>query len=133
MPVVQVENLHKVYGHVVAVDDVSFEVQEGEIFGMVGPNGAGKTTTIECVEGLRRPDGGSISVLGLVPQADGYALRERIGMPLQEAALPLTYVVQLLQGLWFAEPWSEHLLKVAVLFGMLIVGVLVSAKTFRWE
>ena len=60
-----------------AVDDVSFEVYEGEIFGMVGPNGAGKTTTIECIEGLRRPDGGHTEVLGLDPQRDGYALRER--------------------------------------------------------
>ncbi len=88
MPIVQIEHLRKVYGPVVAVDDLSFEVQEGEIFGMVGPNGAGKTTTIECIEGLRRQDGGSIRALGLDPQADGYALRERIGMQLQESALP---------------------------------------------
>lgn len=53
--VIQVENLRKVYGSVIAVDEVSFEVYEGEIFGMVGPNGAGKTTTIECIEGLRQP------------------------------------------------------------------------------
>lgn len=88
MPVVQVERLRKVYGHVVAVDDISFEVRQGEIFGMVGPNGAGKTTTIECLEGLRRPEQGQVSVLGLNPQTDGYALRERIGMQLQESALP---------------------------------------------
>ncbi|HDN79565.1 MAG: ABC transporter ATP-binding protein [Chloroflexi bacterium] len=86
--VVQVQNLRKVYGSVVAVDGISFEVQEGEIFGMVGPNGAGKTTTIECIEGLRIPDSGSISVLGLDPQRDGYELRERIGVQLQESALP---------------------------------------------
>ncbi|GFP24715.1 ABC-2 type transport system permease protein [Candidatus Hakubella thermalkaliphila] len=55
------------------------------------------------------------------------------GVQMVGHVLPLTYVVQLLQGLWFAEPWGEHLLKVAVLFGMLIVGVVVSAKTFRWE
>jgi ABC-2 type transport system ATP-binding protein len=85
--VVQVEKLRKVYGSVVAVDDVSFEVYEGEIFGMVGPNGAGKTTTIECIEGLRRPDGGHTEVLGLDPQRDGYALRGRIGVQLQEAVL----------------------------------------------
>lgn len=88
MAVIRVEHLRKVYGHVVAVDDISFEVQEGEIFGMVGPNGAGKTTAIECLEGLRRPDRGKVSVLGLDPQADGYILRERIGMQLQESALP---------------------------------------------
>ena len=86
--IVQVEGLCKTYGATVAVDEISFEVQEGEIFGMVGPNGAGKTTTIECVEGLRRPDGGSLRVLGLDPQADGYDLRARIGVQLQESSLP---------------------------------------------
>lgn len=87
MPVIKVEHLRKVYGEVVAVNDISFEVQEGEIFGMVGPNGAGKTTTIECLESLRNPDSGKISVLGLNPRNDGYALRERIGIQLQEATL----------------------------------------------
>jgi len=87
MPVIQVENLRKVYGDVVAVDNVSFQVNEGEIFGMVGPNGAGKTTTIECIEGLRRPDGGDVHTLDLNPQTDGYALRERIGVQPQESAL----------------------------------------------
>uniref|UniRef100_A0A7C1JAM9 ABC transporter ATP-binding protein n=1 Tax=Caldilinea aerophila TaxID=133453 RepID=A0A7C1JAM9_9CHLR len=86
-PIVQVEHLRKVYGATVAVDDVSFEVYEEEIFGMVGPNGAGKTTTIECIEGLRRPDSGQVRVLGLDPQHDGYALRPRIGIQLQESAL----------------------------------------------
>ena len=66
--IIQVEGLRKVYGTTVAVDDVSFEVKEGEIFGMVGPNGAGKTTTIECLEGLRQPDAGTIRVLGTDPQ-----------------------------------------------------------------
>ena len=80
--------LRKVYGEVVAVDDISFEVQRGEIFGMVGPNGAGKTTTIECIEGLRQADGGTVKTLGLDPQRDGYELRERIGIQLQEAVLP---------------------------------------------
>ena len=87
MPVIKVEHLRKVYGKVVAVNDISFEVQEGEIFGMVGPNGAGKTTTIECLESLRNPDNGKISVLGLNPLNDGYTLRERIGIQLQEATL----------------------------------------------
>ena len=82
------DNLRKVYGDVVAVDDISFEVHEVEIFGMVGPNGAGKTTTIECIEGLRRPDGGTVQVLGMDPQRDGYDLRQHIGVQLQEAALP---------------------------------------------
>ena len=87
MPVIKVEHLHKVYGKVVSLNDISFEVQEGEIFGMVGPNGAGKTTTIECLESLRNPDSGKISVLGLNPLNDGYTLRERIGIQLQEATL----------------------------------------------
>jgi ABC-2 type transport system ATP-binding protein len=86
-PIVQVEHLRKVYASTVAVDDVSFEVYQGEIFGMVGPNGAGKTTTVECIEGLRQPDGGHIRVLGLDPHHDGYALRARIGIQLQESVL----------------------------------------------
>ncbi|MBC7227137.1 MAG: ABC transporter ATP-binding protein [Thermoflexales bacterium] len=84
---IEVRELYKSYGSVRAVDGVSFTVEEGEIFGMVGPNGAGKTTTIECVEGLRRPDRGTIRVLGLDPQRDGYELRCCIGVQLQEAAL----------------------------------------------
>jgi ABC-2 type transport system ATP-binding protein len=86
--IVQVENLHKEYGTTVAVDDVSFEVHAGEIFGMVGPNGAGKTTTIECLEGLRKPDNGILRVLGLDPQRDGKSIRERTGMQLQQSNLP---------------------------------------------
>jgi len=83
-----VDGLRKFYGAVRAVDGVAFEVHEGEIFGMVGPNGAGKTTTIECIEGLRRPDEGSVQVMELDPQRDSYELRERIGVQLQETALP---------------------------------------------
>jgi ABC-2 type transport system ATP-binding protein len=86
--IVQVEGLRKVYGATVAVNDISFEVREGEIFGMVGPNGAGKTTTIECLEGLRKPDQGMIRVLGLDPQRDGQTLREHTGMQLQLSNLP---------------------------------------------
>lgn len=85
--VVQVERLRKVYGSVVAVDDISFEVHEGEIFGIVGLNGAGKTTSIECIEGIRQPDGGQVQVLGLDPQQDGHALRKRIGIQLQQSQL----------------------------------------------
>lgn len=87
-PVVMVEGLRKAYGHVLAAEDVGFAVARGEIFGMVGPNGAGKTTVLECVTGLRRPDAGRIRVLGLDPQRDRYAVRERIGVQLQAAALP---------------------------------------------
>jgi ABC-2 type transport system ATP-binding protein len=86
--VVEVEGLGKTYGSTRAVDGVSFSVAEGEIFGMVGPNGAGKTTTIECVEGLRRPDTGSVRVLGRNPLVDHEAVAERIGIQLQSSNLP---------------------------------------------
>jgi ABC-2 type transport system ATP-binding protein len=86
--VIEVRNLHKAYGGIMAVEDVSFNVDEGEIFGIIGPNGAGKTTTIESVIGLRKPDGGSVSVLGLDPQTEARKLGNRIGTQLQEAALP---------------------------------------------
>ena len=85
---IEVAGLRKSYGRLAAVDGISFEVGRGEIFGMVGPNGAGKTTTIECLEGLRGADGGTIRVLGLEPRADGAELRERIGVQLQQSALP---------------------------------------------
>ena len=87
MRVIVVEHIFKRYGNIVAVNDVSFTIDAGEIFGMVGPNGAGKTTTIEIIEGLRRPDKGMVRVLGLDPQRDGYALRQRIGVQLQSTAL----------------------------------------------
>jgi ABC-2 type transport system ATP-binding protein len=86
--VIRVEHLRKAYGKVVAVDDVSFDVEAGEIFGILGPNGAGKTTTVECVQGLRRPDDGTIRVLGLDPTSQADRLRQRIGSQLQDSALP---------------------------------------------
>jgi ABC-2 type transport system ATP-binding protein len=86
--VISVDGLRKQYGSVVAVDEVSFKVHAGEIFGMVGPNGSGKTTTIECIEGLRRPDEGAAQVLGLNPWEDTRELRERTGIQLQSANLP---------------------------------------------
>lgn len=86
--VIEVRNLHKAYDGVAVVDDVSFNVAEGEIFGLIGPNGAGKTTTIETVIGLRQPDSGSVAVLGMDPQTEARALGNRIGTQLQEAALP---------------------------------------------
>ncbi|MER7458881.1 ABC transporter ATP-binding protein [Micromonospora sp. NPDC126480] len=88
MPVIEVTNLHKRYGDVVAADDVSFTVEAGEIFGILGPNGAGKTTTVECVAGLRVPDRGGVSVLGLDPRRDAARLRQRVGVQLQESQLP---------------------------------------------
>jgi ABC-2 type transport system ATP-binding protein len=99
-PVIHVDQIRKTYGRTVAVDDVSFEVQPGEIFGLIGPNGAGKTTTMECVEGLRRPDRGGISVLGLDPTRHAYALQERVGVQLQEAQLQKRIKVREAVGLW---------------------------------
>jgi ABC-2 type transport system ATP-binding protein len=86
--IVQVEKLRKVYGATIAVDEVSFDVGEGEIFGLVGPNGAGKTTTIECLEGLRKPDAGKVRVLGIDPQHESHILRQCTGMQLQQSNLP---------------------------------------------
>jgi len=84
MKVIEVNNLIKNYGKIKAVDGVSFDVNEGEIFGMVGPNGAGKTTTIECIEGLRKPDEGIINVLNLNPSTDREKFYEKVGVQLQE-------------------------------------------------
>jgi len=85
--VVSVAGLHKRYGEKVAVHDVSFEVRRGEIFGILGPNGAGKTTSVECLTGLREADDGALRVLGLDPARDGTALRERVGVQLQDGEL----------------------------------------------
>ena len=86
--VIVVEHLHKAYGSTVAVDDVTFDVHRGEIFGVLGSNGAGKTTTVECLEGLRRPDGGRARVLGGDPHTERNRLRGRVGCQLQESQLP---------------------------------------------
>jgi ABC-2 type transport system ATP-binding protein len=86
--VIEVRHLQKKYGDTVAVGDVSFTVDEGEIFGILGPNGAGKTTTVECLSGLREPDSGQVSVLGLDPQRDRAELTQRLGVQLQESRLP---------------------------------------------
>src|SRR6202167_5221448 len=86
--VIEVEQLHKKYRDTVAVEDVSFTVEPGEIFGILGPNGAGKTTTVECIEGLRTPDRGQIRVLGLDPRRDRAELTQRLGVQLQDSQLP---------------------------------------------
>jgi ABC-2 type transport system ATP-binding protein len=86
--IVEVSHLEKRYGSFVAVADVSFSVEEGEIFGILGPNGAGKTTTVECLQGLRKADGGDIQVLGHDPRHKAMQLRRQIGSQLQESALP---------------------------------------------
>jgi ABC-2 type transport system ATP-binding protein len=99
-PVIHVDQVRKTYGRTVAVDEVSFDVQAGEIFGLIGPNGAGKTTTMECVEGLRTPDRGTISVLGLNPTRQVYRLQERIGVQLQAAQLQKRIKVWEAVALW---------------------------------
>src|SRR5579862_6369622 len=101
-PVIQVLGIRKAYGATTAVSDVSFEVNEGEIFGLIGPNGAGKTTTMECAEGVRRPDCGTISILGLDPFRDVYRLQDRIGVQLQQAQLQKRIKVWEAVALWAA-------------------------------
>jgi ABC-2 type transport system ATP-binding protein len=99
-PVIEVSKVRKTYASTVAVAEVSFEVYDGEIFGLIGPNGAGKTTTMECIEGLRTPDAGAISVLGLDPFKDVYKLQDRIGVQLQQAQLQKRIKVWEAVDLW---------------------------------
>jgi ABC-2 type transport system ATP-binding protein len=87
-PVIKVQNLVKRYGSLIAVNDLSFSIREGEIFGIIGPNGAGKTTAVECISGLRTPDSGSISIYGLSVQNEMNRIREFLGVQLQEGAMP---------------------------------------------
>jgi ABC-2 type transport system ATP-binding protein len=114
-PVIRVDSVRKTYGRTVAIDEVSFEVQPGETFGLIGPNGAGKTTTMECVEGLRTPDRGTISVLGLNPGRDRNRLQGRIGVQLQEAQLQKRIKVREAVAFWaslYRTPVDgEHLLE----------------------
>jgi len=96
-PVIRVRDLRKSYGQLHAVDGVSFEVERGEVFGLLGPNGAGKTTTVEVLEGLRKPDSGEVSVLGVDAVRSPDQLKARIGVSLQTAALyPKLTVVEVL-------------------------------------
>jgi ABC-2 type transport system ATP-binding protein len=110
-PVIEVSGLSKAYGSTRAIDAATFEVRQGEIFGLIGPNGAGKTTTMECIEGLRAPDAGRLSVLGLNPLKDGKALQNRIGVQLQEAQLQKRITVREAIGLWsslYDAPLDGH-------------------------
>ena len=88
IPVIQVEGLYKNYGAVEALRGVSFEVEEGEVFGLLGPNGAGKTSTVEILEGMRTPDRGLARVCGLDPEKSGFEFKEQIGAVLQSTSLP---------------------------------------------
>ncbi|MCJ7565976.1 MAG: ATP-binding cassette domain-containing protein, partial [Anaerolineales bacterium] len=102
--VIEVKNLRKTYGDVKAVDGLSFEVAQGEIIGLLGPNGAGKTTAVECLLGLRRPDSGTIRLLGVENGSDIQSIRARMGVQLQSTGLlPQLTVreqVQLFGGLY---------------------------------
>ena len=126
-PVIQVSAIRKTYGSTVAVDEVSFEVNDGEIFGLIGPNGAGKTTTMECIEGLRTPDHGAISVLGLHPFKDVYKLQERIGVQLQQAQLQKRIKV------WEAiDLWASLYRRTAVDGGRLLEQLGLTDKRNAW-
>jgi len=87
-PAIRVQKLVKKYGDFVAVNDISFSIREGEIFGVIGPNGAGKTTAVECISGLRVPDSGSVSIYGLSPRKDRNKIRKFVGVQLQQSAMP---------------------------------------------
>jgi ABC-2 type transport system ATP-binding protein len=113
--VVTVRSLSKRYRRVIALADVSLDVYEGEIFGLIGPNGAGKTTTMECIQGSRRKDGGTISVLGLDPQRDATALRRRIGVQHQEAHLQKRIKVWEAVDLWSSLYERERVVDADVL------------------
>ena len=113
--VIKVEKLVKEYKNITAVNDVSFSVEEGEIFGLLGPNGAGKTTTIECIEGLRKPDSGNVEVLGLNPLKDRKRLYNMIGVQLQETSyqdkIKVWEICQLFSTLYSKTISYELLLK----------------------
>ena len=112
--VISAKGLRKTYGSFEAVSDVSFEVRDGEIFGILGPNGAGKTTTVECIQGLRTYEGGSVTVLGLDPRTHAVEIRKKIGSQLQESALPdrirVWEALDLFGSLSSAGPSSDELL-----------------------
>jgi ABC-2 type transport system ATP-binding protein len=103
-PAIQADHLHKRYGATVAVDDLSLRVEQGEVLGILGTNGAGKTTTVEMIAGLRKPDDGSITVMGLDPRRDRAAVRQVLGVQLQEAqlhdALTVTELLELYTGFY---------------------------------
>jgi len=125
-PAIHVAGIRKAYGRTVAVDDVSFDVQPGEIFGLIGPNGAGKTTTMECVEGLRATDRGTIAVLGLDPGRDAVALQQRIGVQLQEAQLQKRIKV------WEAVDFWASLYRTSVDGDRLLDQLGLTAKRDAW-
>ena len=114
-PIVQVQDLRKSYGDVVALRGVSFEIAEGEVFGLLGPNGAGKTTTIEILEGMRTSDGGTARVCGLDPQASGDDFKRQVGAVLQSTSLPdklrVEEAIRLFAAMYGVRSPSDTLLK----------------------
>jgi ABC-2 type transport system ATP-binding protein len=106
-PVIEITDLHKSYGSVRAVDGISLTVACGEVFGVLGPNGAGKTTTVETAAGLRRPDLGTVRVLGLNPAKDPDAVRQRVGVQLQQAVLPNRMKVKEAMAI-FTAAYRDH-------------------------
>ncbi|MDN6246717.1 MAG: ABC transporter ATP-binding protein, partial [Corynebacterium casei] len=117
--VVQCRNVVRDFGRFRALDDVSFEVQHGEIFGIIGPNGAGKTTLLNCLEGLDRPSSGDIEVLGLDPVGEKDALTQRVGVQLQNAALPPRLTVRDALEMYSAlyvrtRPWRDLLRELGI-------------------
>ncbi len=115
MTAIVVDGLRKSYGSIEAVRGVSFKVEEGEVFGLLGPNGAGKTTTIEILEGYRHRDAGNVTVLGIDPQNGGRKLRERVGLVLQEAAVPpmlsVRELVELYRGYYPAPRPADEIIE----------------------
>jgi ABC-2 type transport system ATP-binding protein len=115
MPQVVVQNLRKQYGPVTAVDSVTFDIQAGEIFGLIGPNGAGKTTTVECLIGLRHPDGGSIEICGIDARRRPQDVKQRIGASLQTSALQdkitAREALALFGGFYARRATPQHLLE----------------------
>lgn len=113
-PVVSVKGLMKRYGSFTAVNDLSFDVKRGEVFGLLGPNGAGKTTTLECLEGIRQSNGGTMTVAGCDPNTQGKALRKKLGVQLQTSSLPDSIKPREVMDLvctWHSQPLREDLLK----------------------
>ena len=92
--IVSVRELRKRYGEIQAVDGVSFEVQQGEVFALLGPNGAGKTTTVEILEGLRSADSGTAIVAGVDVAKDPAGVKERIGVQLQQSTFPENFLTK---------------------------------------
>ncbi len=130
--VIEVRDFRKAYGSHLAVAGISFAVQRGEIFGLLGPNGAGKTSTLECLEGLRRPDGGALRILGVDPARDTRRLWGLIGVQLQTLGLPVNWLafVGLAYG---AQVPGGALLPVLVLLAGGVSAFALAIALFRWD